>query len=689
MKNITRLLATLALLFGIVGGVSTMKAERTYWTPSAPWAEYAKSTWNSGTNTFSWDGTFWVRAIQTGFQGDLSGYKSFHATVSSLTGDGVDKLQLKVNCTGGTEKTIDLLSGENSIDMTDWFADPSAVTTFELWGPKSTDTECSAVVTDVYMDTTDAPFVSIVSNGFGEKITSVENITDGTKFVIGDGGTNVLYWITSSVDNQNADVKSVPYDSYYYFTLEQVEGLDTDGDEIVENDNYRIKIVNASGNAFTHAWNLGSYLNYSMWGHLFAGSGKSKEEGGANNYGGDGDYYAIWKVAYSEGNGFTLKNAGVNKYAKVPGTSESVVYLNFYKSIDFTSRTMYPANDEIFALSKATGYNATTGEMTNGTWTFDTPVDLSKWKYFIIAMENGCADGSHEVSITDNNNVTVKGDTYVGTDAGTGPNMWLSRWNHQNIGCFNLDYLKNTLGLDIENIKSLSIAGTTKPFAVYLSCYDSSKLLTTNRWACYKEGDLVRTYAQADAGKFGTVCLPYKASVAGAEVYSIASANESTITLTKVNGLLEAGKPYFYKASDSVGKDNEGTICNVNFFRADFDKYDASIPITSNGLIGTFTAIEAVPQGDDIFVLSSNKLYQVNSAVSLAANRAYVDKSQITNTQATSRTISLAFDDATAIDNMQVVNEIANQAIYNLSGQRVAQPTKGLYIVNGKKVIIK
>jgi len=26
---------------------------------------------------------------------------------------------------------------------------------------------------------------------------------------------------------------------------------------------------------------------------------------------------------------------------------------------------------------------------------------------------------------------------------------------------------------------------------------------------------------------------------------------------------------------------------------------------------------------------------------------------------------------------------------YNLAGQRVAQPAKGLYIVNGKKVIIK
>ena len=28
-------------------------------------------------------------------------------------------------------------------------------------------------------------------------------------------------------------------------------------------------------------------------------------------------------------------------------------------------------------------------------------------------------------------------------------------------------------------------------------------------------------------------------------------------------------------------------------------------------------------------------------------------------------------------------------SVYNLAGQRVAQPTKGLYIVNGKKIVIK
>ena len=28
-------------------------------------------------------------------------------------------------------------------------------------------------------------------------------------------------------------------------------------------------------------------------------------------------------------------------------------------------------------------------------------------------------------------------------------------------------------------------------------------------------------------------------------------------------------------------------------------------------------------------------------------------------------------------------------SVYNLNGQRVAQPTKGLYIVNGKKIVVK
>lgn len=43
----------------------------------------------------------------------------------------------------------------------------------------------------------------------------------------------------------------------------------------------------------------------------------------------------------------------------------------------------------------------------------------------------------------------------------------------------------------------------------------------------------------------------------------------------------------------------------------------------------------------------------------------------------------------TAIDKVNVATPTANDAIYNLAGQRVSKATKGIYIINGKKVIIK
>jgi len=44
---------------------------------------------------------------------------------------------------------------------------------------------------------------------------------------------------------------------------------------------------------------------------------------------------------------------------------------------------------------------------------------------------------------------------------------------------------------------------------------------------------------------------------------------------------------------------------------------------------------------------------------------------------------------ATAISRVEARQKAANGEFFNLSGQRVAQPTKGLYIVNGKKVVVK
>ena len=51
--------------------------------------------------------------------------------------------------------------------------------------------------------------------------------------------------------------------------------------------------------------------------------------------------------------------------------------------------------------------------------------------------------------------------------------------------------------------------------------------------------------------------------------------------------------------------------------------------------------------------------------------------------------VVLVKDDATGIDATLVNSEKVNSQYFNLAGQRVAHPAKGLYIVNGKKVIVK
>ena len=76
-------------------------------------------------------------------------------------------------------------------------------------------------------------------------------------------------------------------------------------------------------------------------------------------------------------------------------------------------------------------------------------------------------------------------------------------------------------------------------------------------------------------------------------------------------------------------------------------------------------------------------------ATAPAAGIVYLDPEYI-NISAGARelTISFADDDVTAIEAVKPQNA-AKGEYFNLAGQRVAQPTKGLYIVNGKKIMIK
>lgn len=83
--------------------------------------------------------------------------------------------------------------------------------------------------------------------------------------------------------------------------------------------------------------------------------------------------------------------------------------------------------------------------------------------------------------------------------------------------------------------------------------------------------------------------------------------------------------------------------------------------------------------------------YKLTENHTLAANKAYLSVPEdIAPTGGETHAITLTFDeeDTTGIDRVQSPAAGSN-VYYNLSGVRVVQPTKGLYIVNGKKVVIK
>ena len=119
----------------------------------------------------------------------------------------------------------------------------------------------------------------------------------------------------------------------------------------------------------------------------------------------------------------------------------------------------------------------------------------------------------------------------------------------------------------------------------------------------------------------------------------------------------------------------------------------------ANLMVGTVKAITLNETDGEYtnYYLSSGAsgvgFYKVNGSVDLKANRAYLPLLKST-TSGSRGFIGMDFDDdedgTTGIDiQSSIFNLQSNEVYYNLHGQRVDNPGKGVFIKNGRKVVIK
>jgi hypothetical protein len=154
----------------------------------------------------------------------------------------------------------------------------------------------------------------------------------------------------------------------------------------------------------------------------------------------------------------------------------------------------------------------------------------------------------------------------------------------------------------------------------------------------------------------------------GLQVYT-AEQNGEYLTLTEVESVIPA----------NTGVILMGTAGTYNFTISD----DASAPVGK--LTGT-VATKSKPNNDRIYTLQKSNgalVMKKYSGANLNGFKAYYEMPAESNVQA----LRLSFGETTGIDG--VVNAGGKLEIYDMNGRRVEKMTKGLYIVNGQKVLVK
>ena len=495
---------------------------------------------------------------------------------------------------------------------------------------------------------------------WGEETTRTWNFTDNTKWSTIAASSGTVYYATdgsesnSTAFNSSTAICMNVTNAFTYSTDHYAfGGNSTTISENVPNKDY-MSIVIPAGYTLTVNGAAGAGLNYSNSANIMVG--------GVIKVGYKSTTYS--DLVYSNNSA-----SPVTAYIYTPSTN-TARYINI-KSITLTSGT-----ETLTAISGNCSWNFTNrpyDAIYDGA-TYDNIYFSNGVQQKVVNLSEGTFrlvyGGTGDVS-TGANTVQIK--VPANQAVGLLVNMGGSNGRTSKIS----DGTNELLTIDASNATKdtpLSIASSASERTLYF--------YNTNYDAGYGYINYIYVYTKqsVNIGSSGwatlyTPCALDFSGVSGLTAYT-ASCDGSTVTLNEVSNV-QAGTGVVLKGTPNT-------------------PYDIPVTSSSTGkgdLLGAYltaTAYNAF-DGYDLYMLALNGegKVQFTKATSgeIAAGKAFL---KLTSAPG-ARSLKAVFDDdeTTGITSVSGTKASANDLYFDLQGRRVAQPTKGLYIVNGKKIIVK
>lgn len=240
-----------------------------------------------------------------------------------------------------------------------------------------------------------------------------------------------------------------------------------------------------------------------------------------------------------------------------------------------------------------------------------------------------------------------------------------------------------------------------------LKFYETSTSLPT--YTAGEKAD-VKMFRTIRAGQWSTICLPFtlpkaKAeAVFGADVelyefagYTTTVDVEGDLTPTQIqvnfsrykleNSLssIIGGTPYLIKTSKDIDYFEVDNVKLVNTVKT-VSKTDTEYVVLEGCFKGTFVKTKIPENG---LFITNNQFWYSTGKTDVKAFRAWFELDAVLNQEIDLSRISMNFEDEPTGIRTVGNSQLATDRYYNLSGQRVENTKKGLYIKNNKKVVVK